>query len=230
MGKTNSYNNYHQRVQNTPNIVEVDDRLWEYVIVKPGYYKGRYYKMHKNNNGLSWNTAAFLVPECWFAYRKMYLEAFLLWLVNAVYGVILTAIVWLICGNLFVEWGIPRAELWNIRNMTQDEVVAWMMPYYEKMAETLTATQIEEAINSTIHQLDIAVAIFLFIGLIFRLVVALTANMHYLNRIQKLVRTEAHLDKESTAAQRNRKGGVSAGAVVLLLGINFLITLLIRTV
>ena len=67
-------------------VIETDQRIREYIWVNQGYFMGRYYKMQKKNTSISWNGAAFFFPVQWFCYRKMYLEAAVIWLLDTLAG------------------------------------------------------------------------------------------------------------------------------------------------
>ena len=75
-------------------IIEPDPRVREYLWINQGYYMGKYYKMQKKGTSFSWNTAAFFFPVQWFCYRKMYLEAVVIWLVRQGLGLGLMYFFW----------------------------------------------------------------------------------------------------------------------------------------
>jgi hypothetical protein len=213
MSGDNNYAGYSggPQARNTPNIVEVDDRLWTYVYVKQGYYKGKYYHMKKTDNALTWNTAAFFFPLEWFAYRKMYLEAFLLWLFNAVMA-------------FAGVWGMKYAMKLSLAGLDVDPNEAWKRLTTggtEGATWLLEQVQSVDILQSMYSAIVIALGIYAFVMIMARLTICLTANAHYLTRVEKLVASEKNLSKEQIPLQRVNKGGVSVGAVVTVLVATF---------
>ncbi|MBQ5330955.1 MAG: DUF2628 domain-containing protein [Oscillospiraceae bacterium] len=56
----------------------------EFVGANKQYYVPRFVMMNKFNMKMSFNIAAFLFPEAYFAYRKMYLQAILVFLIRSI--------------------------------------------------------------------------------------------------------------------------------------------------
>ncbi|MBR1930600.1 MAG: DUF2628 domain-containing protein [Lachnospiraceae bacterium] len=215
MSQNNMYSNYHQRMENTPNILEVDDRLWEYVIVKQGYYKGKYYSMKKKENALSWNTAAFFVPTQWFAYRKMYLEALIMWVVNN--GIVFALYSWLrrTYIQMMANFGMTAENFRQMRFMTREQIMEVFNANLDFSA--YSEEYVAEVFLGWFRDMRTAAAIALFVWLVVHLFVSMSANAHYLGRVEKLVASEEGLHKENIQVRRQKKGGVNVPMVFVTL-------------
>jgi len=57
------------------------------------YYLGKFANFKSHGSSVSWNWPAFFISSIWFLYRKMWLNAFLYWIVLPIVLVVLTGVI-----------------------------------------------------------------------------------------------------------------------------------------
>ncbi len=100
-------------------------KLAQFIMVNTGRYLPKFKRM--GNKNTSWNWAAFLLPQVWFFYRKMYLQGIFALIFTVIGELLAYPMVLALSQNGMTNAGYTEMASWMMNTASSDPTIYFMM-------------------------------------------------------------------------------------------------------